>query len=449
MRTALLTTAAGLALAAIPGTYLVRALVTHDQTRLSPGAASPGHAHMEAACAECHTSKSADVQPSCIRCHGADLTAENDSHAASRFDDPSRAGDLARLDATRCVTCHLEHRPHLTDRQSVTVPADFCVVCHRDVLTSRPTHAGLDPKGCAAAGCHRYHDNRSLYDDLLRHHVNDPDLLTDARVPARQPLPVTAAAAAAPAQADLAAMLAAVPAADAPAAQAATRQWQASAHARAGVLCAGCHAPAAGDSWEPKPGVEVCARCHGPERASFASGKHGMRTALGLTALRTDDAKLPMRAEAKGRSLGCTSCHRDHAFSLVEAAVDGCEGCHADRHTQAYRSSPHFVAWKRELGGEGPPGSGVSCATCHLPRSAVKDSPSGVRTDHDQNRTLRPRDKMAGPVCGKCHGLPFSLAALADDELVRDNFDRAPGKVRTGFDFVRTGNTVDRKRSGP
>jgi hypothetical protein len=447
LRTALLTTAAGLTLAAIPGAYLVRALITRDEAPLSPGAASPGHAHMQGACAECHTGDRAEVQPSCVRCHGAGLAAENDSHAASRFDDPSRAGDLARLDATRCVTCHLEHRPHLTDSQSVTVPADFCVVCHQDVLTTRPTHAGLDPKGCAAAGCHRYHDNRSLYTELLRHHLNDPDLLPDPRVVARQ-APV-AAAAAAPAHADLATVLTGVPAADAPATQVAAREWQGSAHARAGVLCAGCHAPRPGDPWEPKPAIEVCARCHAPERASFSSGKHGMRTALGLSALRTDDARLPMRDDARGRSLGCTSCHRDHAFSLTEAAVGACEGCHADGHTQAYRRSPHFAAWKRELGGEGPAGSGVSCATCHLPRNAIKDHPLDVQTDHDQNRTLRPRDKMASAVCGHCHGLPFSLAALADDQLVRDNFDRAPGKVRTGFDFVRTGNAVDIKRRAP
>ncbi|HEY8924280.1 MAG TPA: cytochrome c3 family protein, partial [Polyangia bacterium] len=46
----------------------------------------------------------------------------------------------------------------------------------------------------------------------------------------------------------------------------------------AGVACAGCHAPAAsGGAWVDKPGLDVCASCHAPERASFASGKHGMK----------------------------------------------------------------------------------------------------------------------------------------------------------------------------
>jgi len=447
LRTALLTTAAGLALAAIPGTYLVRSLAAHgDKAPLSPGAASPGHALMEKACAECHAGERGDVQASCVRCHAASLTLENDTHAAARFDDPSRAGDLARLDATRCATCHLEHRPHLTDSQSVSVPKDFCVVCHQDVITERPTHAGLDSKDCATAGCHRYHDNRSLYTDMLKAHVKDPDLLAEPHVIARRAAPEGAGAAAGEHVA-LATVLAGVPSADAPPAQAAAREWQASAHARAGVACAGCHAPAAsGGAWIEKPGLDVCATCHAPERASFASGKHGMRTALGLPPLTTDDAKLPMQAAARGRHLDCASCHRDHTFSLAEAAVDGCQGCHADRHTQAYRDSPHFTAWKKELAGAGAPGTGVSCATCHLPRSASKESPTGVLTDHDQNRTLRPRDKMASAVCTSCHGLPFSLAALADEDLVRANFDRAPRKIRTAFDFMKNGPQNEKRR---
>jgi hypothetical protein len=446
MRAALLATASGLVLAAIPGGYLARGLLAGDRSALTPGAASPGHALMDHACDECHLPSSGDVQPGCVRCHAAALTAEEDTHAASRFDDPARAGDLARLDVRRCATCHREHRPRFTDAQSVTVPADFCVVCHQDVLTDRPTHVGLAAGGCAAVGCHRYHDNRSIYPDRLRAHVDDPDRLVQGHAPVR----ARPAGRPEPDLATVTASLAIIP--DAPAddraTHGATAGWLASAHARGGVGCGACHQPAGAGPWVARPAAGSCAHCHAAEQASFSLGKHGMRPALGLPALRPEDARLPMKASARGRQLGCTSCHRDHAFELRAAAVEACEGCHDDGHTRAYRASAHFALWRREAQGELPPGSGVSCATCHLPRAAAAGAPGGIRVDHDQNRTLRPRDKMARAVCEDCHGLPFTLAALADDQLVERNFSGRPGAVRTGFDLLAAAKTPPTNRNG-
>jgi hypothetical protein len=118
-----------------------------------------------------------------------------------------------------------------------------------------------------------------------------------------------------------------------------------------------------------------------------------------------------------------------------------CEGCHDDPHTLAYRSSPHFTAWQRELAGEAPAGTGVSCATCHMPRQTIRarEGAAGVRVQHDQNGNLRPPDRMAREVCISCQGLSFSLAALADSPLVTRNFRGRPAAPLTGMTLVEKG----------
>ena len=63
--------------------------------------------------------------------------------------------------------------------------------------------------------------------------------------------------------------------------------------------------------------------------------------------------------------------------------------------------------------------SGASCATCHLPRLSEEGE---VRVSHNQNDTLRPNEKMVRVVCMNCHGLQFSLDALADETLIAQNF---------------------------
>jgi hypothetical protein len=139
--------------------------------------------------------------------------------------------------------------------------------------------------------------------------------------------------------------------------------------------------------------------------------------------------RLPMREAAAATALGCTTCHGAHEFAVQEAAVDACLACHADSHSLAYRDSPHAELWRRELAGQAPEGSGVSCATCHMPRAEHRYQDYGFKTwfvQHNQNDTLRPSEKMIRPVCQSCHGLSFVLDSLADAELVERNFAGAP-----------------------
>ena len=154
-----------------------------------------------------------------------------------------------------------------------------------------------------------------------------------------------------------------------------------------------------------------------------------MRIASGLTPMSARLARLPMKPQAAGLELTCSSCHSAHRFDTHRAALDACLGCHDDRHSLAYLKSRHYSLWKNEIEGGGQAGSGVSCATCHLPRERRKeDGSDAVFVQHNQNHNLRPNEKMARGVCLSCHGLEFTLDALADAELIEKNFVGQPAR---------------------
>ena len=443
-----------------------------EPTTFLPGRTSNGHHQIEKKCDACHTPFGGVAQNACVSCHADGLEAGEDSHTPGKFQDPRNAPQLGRLDAAHCVACHREHRPDETNRMSVSARPGFCAECHRDIGRERASHADLAFSTCTNTGCHNFHDNRAVYGDFLAKHRGEPELLPTPALPTRTTMLPSASAAGAtlpavegPAAANpdatarpgptaLVAANADVPS-DIPSdlgpghgpeeVTAAVAKWETSAHARAGVNCGGCHREEgrAGATWSWQPNqVTLCARCHGDEKRTFLGGKHGMRLAAGLPPMRPADARLPMQGtvarDAHERGLTCNRCHESHAPDLVTAAVERCESCHADNHTRAYRQSPHFALWQAELTGKGAPGTGVSCASCHLPRKTDRlgDAPR-VWVDHNQNANLRPVDKMARSVCMSCHGLQFSLTALADRAVVDGNFVSRPSQpARTGFDLL-------------
>ena len=462
-----------------------------DQKVFLPGHTSAGHHQIEKKCEACHTPMGGVLQKACVDCHGEGLSSEQDSHSPGKFEDPRNALQLGKIDAAHCVECHREHRPEDTDRLSVSAKPGFCVECHRDLGRERPNHKELAFTTCTNVGCHNFHDNRAVYTDFLIKHQTEPDLLerpvvllrgsqsagsaTAAAGTAAPPAPAavgpsdtpagagdaTSAAAAVvaavvgPAPEPAPAAIPAPPAADAPSEiedrgapdtagrGSATLAWERSTHARAGVNCSACHRaegkPTAAWTWRPDPTV-ACARCHTDERRTFFGGKHGMRLAVGLPAMVPADALLPMKASVKNaheKGLTCARCHDAHGPDLRVAAVETCESCHNDTHTRNYRLSAHYARWEAESSGSGAPGTGVSCATCHLPRTLDRlgDIPR-VWVDHNQNANLRPVDKMARSVCMSCHGLAFSLASLADRNVIEGNFTAKPRAVRTGFDLL-------------
>jgi len=148
-----------------------------------PGAMSRGHYPIESRCDLCHTPLHGVKADACMSCHADELERVDDSHPPSKFRDPRNADRLAKLDARSCVVCHVEHRPELTLAMGVTQPIDYCNHCHADIAQERPTHAGLGFATCQDAGCHNFHDNRSLHEDYLEQHMNEPALLSDGGVP--------------------------------------------------------------------------------------------------------------------------------------------------------------------------------------------------------------------------------------------------------------------------
>lgn len=56
---------------------------------------------------------------------------------------------------------------------------------------------------------------------------------------------------------------------------------------------------------------------------------------------------------------------------------------------------------------------------------------------HNQNDNLRPAEKMARSVCMNCHGLQFTLDALADP-LLKDNCYSGPAATKVkSLDMVK------------
>jgi len=403
--------------------YLGYELKNGKKTVYLPGETSHGHYQIELKCESCHTETDVVSASACLACHEDELDRADDSHPMSKFNDPRNAALLEKLDAQSCSTCHVEHRPMLTASMGVTLPEDYCFHCHADVGDDRPSHAGVDHATCQSAGCHNFHDNLGLHEDYLEQHLGEPALLTSAvrLVPAREPSAEALGA----------------DAADAPEVhrtQAAVEEWAKSAHAAAGVNCSGCHGSA--EAFVAKPAYDSCAGCHEKERTGFEGGHHGMRLAAGLGPMRPGLARLPMKKEAADAELGCTSCHGAHAESARFSQVESCLGCHADEHSLAFEGSAHAAKFAAELAGGAPLGSGVSCATCHMPALPVAPGAREVFVQHNQNDNLRPNEKMVRGVCTSCHGLGFTLDALADEGLVKRNFHGKPGVHVKSLDWV-------------
>jgi hypothetical protein len=158
-----------------------------------------------------------------------------------------------------------------------------------------------------------------------------------------------------------------------------------------------------------------------------------------------------MQSNAAHRELSCTSCHGAHGFDTRRAAVDACLSCHNDAHSLAYVNSSHFKLWQAEVNGTARMNSGVSCATCHLPRETHGSGDSAsVRVQHNQNANLRPNEKMIRSVCLECHGLAFSLDALADAALVKTNFIGRPANHVESLDLaLRRQMEIQRTKSKP
>ncbi|MBI1246711.1 ammonia-forming cytochrome c nitrite reductase subunit c552 [bacterium] len=394
-----------------------------------PGKTTHGHYQIELDCHACHTTSFEMKQDACVGCHVAELKQCKDTHPATKFIDPVNAQRLKVLDATNCLTCHKEHVPERTYPMGLSLPTDYCYHCHTTIFEDRPSHQGFAFNSCQTAGCHNYHDNRALYENILVKHFGEPDVLENPHVPSRDyhdwlksrkqlGSPLTAADQDSKLPADEITT--------------ALAGWLKSSHSTAGVNCSGCHQPPVevGDTevpqtWSESVALDVCSGCHKPEAEGWLGGLHGMRVADNFPPMQVCDARLPMKSAAAHRLLTCNSCHPAHQYDTHLAAVQACLECHNDDHSLAYTRSSHFELWTAETNGKSPAGSGVSCATCHMPR---EEGAGRIVVNHNQNANLEPNEKMVRSVCMNCHGLEFSIDALADPQLINKCFEGSPAK---------------------
>ena len=403
--------------------YLAFAIKTGNRSVYLPGPTTDGHYQIELECASCHTPFGGVRQQACLDCHAAELEAAQDSHAAKKFTDPRNADLLARVDALRCVTCHVEHRPEITGSMGVTIHADHCRHCHSDIAADeRPTHTYMSWNSCASAGCHNFHDNRALYEDFLVRHGSAETPTFASAFPARETwISWESTEQASRTETASTELHATYPEE--------TAAWTASAHASGQVGCAECH-QVDGQPWASYPAQDVCHRCHALEAKGFGGrsprNAAGARTGGDVSSRRTtaDAARVAVQ------ELGLQYLPRSRTrVDVRSAAVEACLFCHADEHSKAYEQSPHFRLWRLEVSGHGRPGSGVSCASCHLPREARNVSgEERIVVQHNQNANLRPNEKMIREVCLTCHSLALSIDALADPDLIRRNFAGEPSR---------------------
>jgi len=433
--------------------YYTYAMTQGEEGVFLPGPSSHGHYQIELSCDSCH-GEAFDgpevMQKTCVSCHSAELERVEDSHPRRKFTDPRNADRLERLDARFCVTCHNEHRLEITDNTGVTLPSDFCILCHQDIAEDRASHRDIEFDSCSSSGCHNYHDNKALYEDFLVKHGKGEKTIKQGLLPQRNLASFIRSISdnpesLKPLMTDDANMPAAVTQDEM-----VLSDWSTSAHARNGVNCNACHMGnhAVDERWETAPAQAVCKQCHTKEQEGFLAGRHGMRSAQNMAPMSPAIARLPMKQRSHEKSLSCHSCHESHSYNTQTAAVEACLSCHNDKHTLAYKKSPHYQLWQQELAGTLPNGSGVSCSSCHLPRETIRDrGRDRIVVQHNQNDYLRPNEKMARPVCMKCHGLEFTLSSLADGALIEKNFTGKPVETIASIEMALKRERTEKKKS--
>ena len=147
-----------------------------------PGETSVGHYLFEASCSSCHEGFKPVSNENCSRCHQAELA--EDKHGAAKFRDPRWAGELAKIEALTCTTCHNEH-VHMFGR-GVHLQPDLCMACHEGIIQGDlQSHDGFAADGCWTAGCHNYHDHRSISTGFLIENLDQPPMLPVQKLPDR------------------------------------------------------------------------------------------------------------------------------------------------------------------------------------------------------------------------------------------------------------------------
>lgn len=162
--------------------WFAAAFALDNRSIFLPGETSDGHTLIEASCSSCHQGFKPVSNETCMRCHEAEMAT--DTHGAKKFRDPRWAELLSKLDVLTCTACHREH-VHIFAR-GVHLKPDLCMNCHQGVIEGEmASHKGFTADGCWTAGCHNFHDHRSISTGFLRQNLEQPAMLPTPQVPQR------------------------------------------------------------------------------------------------------------------------------------------------------------------------------------------------------------------------------------------------------------------------
>lgn len=163
-------------------TWFAAAFALDNKQVFLPGETSVGHYLFETSCSSCHEGFKPVTNDTCMRCHEAEMA--EDKHGAAKFRDPRWAGELAKIEALTCTTCHNEH-VHMFGR-GVHLQPDLCMNCHQGIIEGDlKSHDGFTADGCWTAGCHNYHDHRSISTGFLIENIEQPSMLPVQALPDR------------------------------------------------------------------------------------------------------------------------------------------------------------------------------------------------------------------------------------------------------------------------
>ncbi|HTG80988.1 MAG TPA: multiheme c-type cytochrome [Geobacteraceae bacterium] len=256
---------------------------------------------------------------------------------------------------------------------------------------------------------------------------------------------------------------------------AAVRQWEASAHARAGVGCEKCHGFDHEKivKGEARVTMMACAPCHKRAYDQHHRSRHGMglHTGWGCTRGQTgrnpqecsfcheEGSRAPLTTVQCARFLkqsdemrgngcnschsvesSCASCHTNHGTDLkIVRDPASCAKCHMGP------DHPQWEMWQTSLHGTifatiGSQ-SGPTCQTCHMAEGSHDVS---VGITKNSGSIPYPPEK-AGPsraamltVCSRCHAPSFARRELErDDAILRQSLSvlkEAEGVVWDLFD---------------
>ncbi len=162
--------------------FLGSAFALDRRSIFLPGETSEGHVLFEVSCNSCHEGFKPVTNETCNRCHEAEMA--KDTHGRKKFRDIRWAEYLEKLDVLTCTACHEEHT-HMFAR-GVHLKPDLCMACHQGIIEGDlASHNEFSSDGCWTAGCHNFHDHRSISTAFLRDNLDQSWMLPEPELPNR------------------------------------------------------------------------------------------------------------------------------------------------------------------------------------------------------------------------------------------------------------------------